>query len=149
MSGLNNTLLIMDKKRFILDFIKKHELAVIATVSNEGKPEDAVIGFGETSKLELFFGTYKTSRKYKNLKSNPHTAFVIGWEDGQTVQYEGMAEEVTGEVAQPYKDLYFAKNPGAQRYENHPDQTYFKVTPRWIRFSNIQKDPEEVFEIEL
>lgn len=139
----------MDKKRLILDFIKKQKLAVIATISSDGRPEDAVIGFGETPNLELFFGTYKTSRKYKNLRSNPHAAFVIGWENGQTVQYEGIAEEKNGEEAQPYKELYFAKNPGAQRYENHPDQTYFKVTPVWIRFSNVSIESEEVFEIEF
>lgn len=137
----------MITKEFILEFLKNHTLAVIATVSADSKPEDAVIGFGETPQLELFFGTYKTSRKYQNLKNNPHAAFVVGWENGQTLQCEGIAQEISGKPAQPYKALYYTKNPSAQRYENHPDQTYFKVTLNWVRFSDITKDPEEVEEL--
>ena len=59
----------MSDKDFVLDFIKKHKLAVIATVDKNNKPEDAVMGFGETENLELVFGTYTSTRKFENIKN--------------------------------------------------------------------------------
>lgn len=60
----------MDKKKFILEFIKRHTLAVIATVNRENKVEAAVIEFGETENLELIFDTLSNSRKHRNIKRN-------------------------------------------------------------------------------
>jgi len=45
----------MDQRDLILEFIKRHQLTVIATVSPEGRPESAVIEFGQTDKLEIIF----------------------------------------------------------------------------------------------
>ncbi len=40
----------MDNKQIVANFLKKHKLAVISTVSNN-KPESAVLEFAETDKL--------------------------------------------------------------------------------------------------
>ena len=74
---------------------------------------------------------------------------VIGWEENITVQYEGVAEEVRGKEAKEYQQIYWNKNPKAQRWESREDITYFKVMPKWIRYSDLRKDPWEVFEISL
>jgi len=55
----------MNKKQFILNFIKKHKIGVLSTVSQKNKPEAAVVEFGETNSLELIFDTFVTYRKYK------------------------------------------------------------------------------------
>lgn len=134
-------------KKDILDFIKKQKHAVIATSDKRGKPEAALVGFGETDKLELVFGTYNTTKKYKNLKENNRVAFVIGWdEDFITVQYEGIAEELTLPMLEEYVSLYHKKTPEAIVYKFHPGQTYFKVTPTWIRYSDLSTDEEKIFE---
>lgn len=138
-----------DKKKIILDFIKKHTLAVISTVGADHKPESAVLEFGETDELELIFDTFKSSRKYKKLQTNTYVAFVIGWDDDITVQYEGIAGEVVGEQASKYKKAYWAKNPKAERWESREGITYFKVTPTWIRYSDLTVDPWNIIEITL
>ncbi len=130
----------------ILDFIKKQKLAVISTVVG-GKPESAVLEFGETDKLELIFDTFTSSRKYKNLQTNKNVSFVIGWDENITVQYEGMAEELIGEEAKKYKQEYWTKNPKAKRWETKEGITYFRVIPTWIRYSDLNKDPWDIFEI--
>jgi len=125
-------------RAFVYDFIKRHRLAVISTVSSKIAPEAALIGIAVSLDLEIIFDTVKTSRKYKNLLGNPNVALVIGWENESTVQYEGIATELTGDDAARYKEIYFGVYPdGRERAETWPDIVHFKITPTWIRYSNF------------
>lgn len=135
-------------KAFLLSFIKRRQRAVVATVNQAGEPEAALIGYGETDNFEILFGTNRASRKYRNLQANPKAALVIGMDDDQTLQYEGIAEEIVQDAdIEQVKGLYYAKTPEARRYENEPGQTYFKVQPRWLRFTDISTDPDTIVEI--
>ena len=78
---------------------------------------------------------------------NKNVSFVIAWDENITVQYEGLAEKVKDDEAKKYQQAYWAKNPKAQRWEEREGITYFKVTPKWIRYSDLNKDPWDVFEI--
>lgn len=137
------------KKQKIFDVLKKHRLGVISTVTAEGKPESALIGFNFFENFELTFGTFQTFRKYKNIKHNPHIAFVIGWDDDMTVQYEGTAYELTVEELEKYQGKYLEKYPGAKKFISNSEERFFKVVPDWIRFTNLSEQPEEVFEIKF
>lgn len=139
----------MSNKGFVLDFIKKHKLAVLATVDSSNRPEDAVMGFGGNEKLELVFGTSTLTRKFVNIKNNPNVAVVIGWDEGKTVQYEGIATILKGKELKEFKKLYFAKNPRSKKYEKHPEQVYFKVSPKWIRYTDLTQEPWKIIEIEF
>jgi uncharacterized protein YhbP (UPF0306 family) len=134
-------------KEQVLAFIKKQELAVISSINEKGQPEAAVIGFGETDDFELIFGTSNLSRKYKNIIANPKVALVIGWDEGITVQYEGEASELEGEELETFKNVYFTKNPDARKYEEEPDEAYFKVSPTWVRYTDLNQEPWELIEI--
>lgn len=139
----------MDNKQIILDFIKKQKLAVLSTVDKDNKPESAVLEFGETDSLEIIFDTFDSSRKYRNLQTNKNVSFVIGWDENITVQYEGVAEELMDEEKKKYQKVYWIKNPRAKRWARREGIAYFKVTPRWIRYSDLNKAPWEIFEIKL
>ena len=134
----------MDKKKFLYAYVNKRMLAVLATIGPDQVPEAAVMEFGQTKNLELIFDTLNTTRKYANLKRNPKTAFVIGWEEGTTVQYEGIAKELVGGELATYKKIMFGKNPAFAKWKNLPGMTYFKVTPRWIRYSAMNQSPWEI-----
>ncbi len=136
----------MDKRQIILDFIKRHDIGVVATMSSK-KPEAAVVEYGETENLELIFDTFVSSRKYQNLLKNSNIAFVIGWDEDITVQYEGEASELRGEELNKYKELYFKKNPRAKKWDGREGITYFKIVPKWIRYFDLNKDPWEIFEV--
>lgn len=137
----------MDKRKLILDFIKKQNLAVLSTVTPENTSQSAVLELGETDDLEIIFDTFSSTRKYRNIKQNNNVSLVIGWDENITVQYEGLAEELLGEEKEKYKKIYFKKNPKAQRWENKPGMTYFKVKQTWIRYSDLNKHPWEIHEI--
>lgn len=134
-------------KQQILSFFKSKKHAVISTCGANNQPEAALIGFGETESLELIFGTYSTSRKYKNIYENDRVAFVIGWEDDYiTVQYEGVAQEIFDQELEKYVEVYHQKVPSAIVYKSHPDQVYFKVIPSWIRYSDLSGEEEKITE---
>ncbi len=133
-------------RKLILEFVKQHRLATLSTVASDNKPEAAAIEFGENDNFELIFDCLETSRKYKNLLVNHNVAFVIGWDENVTVQYEGEAHELSGAGLAKHKDEYFRKNPRAKKWENVPGIKYFKVVPKWIRYSDVRKHPWEIRE---
>jgi len=129
----------------IEQFISNHTLTTISTFGKE-YPESAVIEFA-SSGLELIFDTHTTSRKYQNLMQNPRASFVIGWDKNKTVQYEGEVIELKGDELTKYKEIYFAKMPEAKEWEHAKDITYFKVLPRWIRYTDLNVHPWQVEEM--
>jgi uncharacterized pyridoxamine 5'-phosphate oxidase family protein len=132
----------MITKSDVLTFLNKNTHAVISTCGLNGQPEAALIGFGETENLEIIFGTFNTSKKYKNLQENNRVALVTGWEADVfiTVQYEGITRELKPEELDHYLDLYHVKVPSATHYHTHPEQRYFLITPTWIRYSDLTGD---------
>lgn len=135
-------------KKMVYDFFHRHLLAVVATVTQNGEPEAAVVGFGVTEDLTLLLGTSNSSRKYKNLQINNKIAYVIGGDENITVQYEGEAYLLeNGIELDRLKQIYHQKNPEAKEFEDLPDQRYFKIIPSWIRYSDFNFVPPKIFEI--
>jgi hypothetical protein len=137
----------MDRTELI-DFLRVQKWAVEASVTAAGAPQAAVIGVAESDALELVFDTLGTTRKAVNLRANPKVAFVIGWDDGKTVQYEGIADEPSGEELARLKKVYFACFTDGPTRESWEHITYFRVRPTWIRFSDFTTDPPTVVEID-
>jgi len=127
---------------FLYNFISKRRYAVLSTVTAKGKPEAALVGFAVAPDLRLIFDTVSTSRKFKNLTQNGSIAFVIGWDNEQTVQYEGRVIVPEGEELDSMLELYFKVFPeGKERKLNWKDITYFVVIPEWIRYSEFTVPP--------
>ena len=141
----------MTTKRELYDFINEYKLGVLATVSSLNLPEAAVVGIAVTTDLALVFDTIGTSRKSQNLRLNPKIAFVIGWDDEITVQYEGEADEPKGSELERCKQFYFKRWPDGPEREQWPGITYFRVRPTWIRYSDFNQTPaqttEQTFEL--
>lgn len=133
----------------VYEFMEKESLAVLATASEDGHPEAALMGFAVTPQLEIIFDTVKSSRKYPNLKRNPRVAWVVGCTTEITVQYEGMAEELEGEELAKYKKIYFAKFPDGPARESWPGITYFVVRPKWVRYCDYDPKKRRIEEREF
>lgn len=125
-------------------FLHEHTLAVISTFGKD-YPESAVIEFGDNG-LELIFDAYKNSRKCQNVQRSPNVSFVIGWDENKTVQYEGLASLLEGEELEQYKQYYFAKLPESRKWEHQPGIVYYKVIPKWIRYTDLNMHPWEIKE---
>jgi general stress protein 26 len=133
----------------LLEFLRRHRLAVQASVSATGSPQAAVVGFAVTDQFEMIFDTLESTRKARNLRQNRRMALVIGGSndgDERTVQYEGLADEPSGAELERLKQVYYAAYPDGPSRLSWPGLIYVRVRPRWIRYSNYSVDPPEIVE---
>lgn len=132
----------------LLTFIRQHRYAVEATISHTGGPQAALVGFVVNDALEFFFDAFSSTRKVANLSVDPRIALVIGGavDDERTVQIEGIVDEPTGDELLALQQRYFAELPDGKRRANSPGIRYFRVRPRWIRFSDLNVKPARVEE---
>ena len=121
----------------LVAFIRRHRWGVIASVA-EGAPQAAVVGVAVTDALELVFDTLGSTRKARNLRRDPRVAVVVGWDDGQTVQIDGVADEPAGAELDRVQRVYFAHFPDGPSRLAWPGITYFRVRPTWIRYSDFR-----------
>jgi len=59
------------------------------------------------------------------------------------VQYEGLATLLEGEELARLKEVYFAKSAYAKQWETE-NTVYFKVEPKWVRFSDLNTTPHSI-----
>lgn len=135
----------MDKKD-IYEFLKSRDCCVLST-SNNDKSQSALMGFGVSEDLDFVFGTSNKSKKYNNIINNSNVSIVVGFDQGKTVQCEGIVEFLEGEELDKYKNVYFTLRPSVKKYETLPDQVYFKVKLNWLRYTDVTKHPWDVTEI--
>lgn len=134
-------------RKTILDFIKKHTLAVLATATPDGKPGASVIEFSETDNFELIFDTFEHFRKYKSLKDNPYVAVVIGWDKDITVQFYGKATKLQIDELERYQKIHIKKLPDSAKFVNMKGIKYFKVIPELIKYTDLNFHPWKIIEI--
>jgi uncharacterized protein YhbP (UPF0306 family) len=133
----------------IYDFMNSYKLCVISTINEDGLPNAAIVGFGQTKDLQILFGTDNSSRKYRNLKLNSQVAFTIGGETSETIQLEGRARELSPDELDIVSKNYWQKNPHAEIHHKNPGERYFIVEPNWIRYTDLRQDPWDITEIKL
>jgi hypothetical protein len=110
---------------------------VQASVS-EGGGQAAVVGYGVSDELEVVFDTLGTTRKMANLRRDPRIALVVGWDEEQTVQIDGVADEPTGTELERLKKVYFAAYPDGPERQMWKGITYVRVRPTWVRYSDFR-----------
>ena len=130
----------------LLAFLRRHRLCVQASASAGGSPQAAVVGYGVSDDLEIVFDTLGASRKMENLRRNRRVAIVVGWDDEQTVQIEGVADEPRGEELDRIKAVYFRAYPDGVERQAWAGITYVRVVPRWIRYSDFRAGRQIVVE---
>ncbi len=140
---------VADKMSFVYDFLRQHTLAVLATANLGNQPEAAVIEFSELPTLEVVFDTYSIFRKYSNLLSNPCVALAVGWERDATLQYEGRALELSAPDLEACRAVHLRKFPDAIRFEQFAGMRYFKIIPKWIRYTELSCFPWRRFELQF
>lgn len=132
-------------------FLARQRLGVLGTIGPNGAPQSALMGIAVTEEFEIVFDTVKSSRKYPNLAARPACSFVIGgWVSGeQTVQYEGIAEELRPPELERYQEIYFKVYPDGPARMSWPGIVYFVVRPRWIRYSDFDQSPPLIHEFKF
>jgi len=131
----------------LIAFIRRHPLAVVASASSSGAPQAAVVGIAVTDQLELIFDTLGSTRKAQNLRRDGRAALVIGWDDEQTLQLEGDADEPIGPTLERLQRSYFEAFPDGPTRLGWAGLTYFRVRPTWARFSDFRPQSARVMEL--
>ncbi|MEW2081516.1 pyridoxamine 5'-phosphate oxidase family protein [Streptomyces sp. NPDC005283] len=137
------------KRDELMWFLRRYKLAVQATVTPDGAPQAAVVGFAVSDELEIVFDTVETTRKCLNLRADPRIALVIGWDDAITVQLEGVADFPTGPELERIQQCYFAAYPDGRDRLTWPGITHVRVRPTWVRYSDFTQDPPHIVELPL
>lgn len=133
-------------KSDLYTFMTRSKLGVLGTVSRDGSPQSALVGIAITPEMEIVFDTVKTSRKYPNLIAMPACSFLVGWEGEQTIQFEGLAEELTSRDLELYQQIYFKTWPECRAHLSWPDIVYFAAKPIWVRYSDFDQNPPLICE---
>jgi len=131
-------------KAELLAFLRTQTLAVEASAGAGGSVQAALVGVAFTDALELVFDTLDTTRKAQNLRRSPNVAFVIGgWRNGdeRTVQYEGVADEPSGDELERVRQVYYSAWPDGPSRSSWAGLIYVRVRPTWIRYSDFTSDP--------
>jgi hypothetical protein len=142
-----------DSKRVSMDkmaiyaFMAGYRYGVVSSIAANGVPQSALVGIAVTPELEIVFDTLNTSRKYSNLTERSSCSFVVGWGGEKTVQYEGIAAEPKGAELERCQEAYFAVWPDGLARMSWPGIAYFVVWPRWIRYSDYDRNPPLIEEM--
>ena len=127
----------------LLEFLRAHRLAVVATTASDGQPQAAVVGYGVSEAIEIVFDTLASTRKCENLRRDPRVAMVVGW-DERTLQIEGQADFPDGEELVRIRECYFAAYPDGRERLSWVGITHVRVRPTWLRYSDFATQPARV-----
>jgi pyridoxine/pyridoxamine 5'-phosphate oxidase len=133
-------------KNGLLRFLEDCGLGVLCSIGPDGGPQSALVGIAVTPELEIVFDTVATSRKFANIGRDQRVAFVMGWQGEITVQYEGIARQISSTEIGPYQETYFRKFPDGPARMKWAGITYYVVAPKWIRYSDYNTSPPEIVE---
>lgn len=135
-----------------LQCLKNTSTGVLSTISAKGTPQSATVIFYCDDTFHLYFPTKQRSKKFENIKRDPHVAFVVtDVENVMTVQLEGRAEEVTDSTEMQHvinQLIAFQHNQGSSGWVlpvKRIEAGYFafvKITPTWIRFGDFREQED-------
>lgn len=131
----------------LVRFLRRYEIAVQASVTSTGAPQAAVVGIAVSDALEIVFDTETHTRKYENLRRDPRTALVVGWDDEITAQIEGTADFPEGEELERIRACYFDAHPDGRERLSWPGIVHVRVRPTWVRYSDFTQAPPRIVEL--
>lgn len=135
-------------KEKILDKLSTHTLASFATVTPEGAPWVRYVVVKADQDLNIWFATFKGSRKTAHIAKNPEVHLVLGVAEmakaDTWLQVQGTAE-LLDDAATRQSVWYEMLEPIFSGPED-PNYVVCKVTPRRIEHYAMNKRQPEVWE---
>jgi len=121
--------------KLLQDLFESQKLAVLATYG-DGLPYINLVAFAATDDLKhLLFTTNRNTRKYRNLKENPHVAILVDnranrlsdFHKATAVTATGKAKEAIGSARKRLRETYLAKHPQLEKFAGSPENALFSV----------------------
>lgn len=138
----------------VAGYLKDLAVAVLSTVTPEGKPYAAIVYFLTDPDLHFYFLTKSDTKKSKNLEANTAAALtIVDPHSPRTVQATGKVEEV--EDAARYTEIInkiseenakgtgFYWPPPLSKLDSEGDLVLYKFTPDWLRLADFTEPTSE------
>ncbi len=135
-------------KEKIYDKMKTHTLASFATVTEDGKPWTRYVVASSDEQLNIWFATFRNSRKTQQINHNPEVHLTLGVENPQTavswLQVQGRAELL--DDAETRNGVWFDHLSSIFNGPDDPNYVVCKVTPYRIEYFMMNMPKPEVWE---
>jgi PPOX class probable F420-dependent enzyme len=125
----------------LLAYMQASRLAVVSSLAADGAPQSALVGVAVTDGFEIIFDTTESTRKHANLRRDPRVSVVVAGPGEQTLQFEGVATPLPtrGEDGADLRETYYAAWPDGRARLDWPGLVYWRVSPRWARYSDFDR----------
>ena len=147
-----------ESEEMITSFLRNHSEGALATINKEGILHSSVITTFELNTYRLAFMTKKTTRKFKNLQSNPTVVYVTYDAFSRTeVEVQGVAQRAHDEAEkQEILAVIESENKQGRRHispyvSTDDDYALFIIYPRkihmttyWEKSSGIETFHESI-----
>ena len=137
-----------DLKEKILEKMKEHTLASFATVSEDGKPWTRYVVVKADDQLNIWFATFKNSRKTLQVVKNPEVHLTLGITDPQTavswLQIQGRAELF--EDAETRNAVWYDLLNSIFSGPDDPNYVVCKIMPYRIEYYMMNMPKPEIWE---
>jgi len=137
-----------DLKEKILEKMKNHTLAALATIAEDGKPWTRYVVVKADDQLNIWFATFKNSRKTSQIAKNPEVHLTLGVSDPQTavswLQIQGRAELF--EDAQTRNAVWYDLLNSIFNGPDDPNFVACKIKPYRIEYYMMNMPKPEIWE---
>jgi general stress protein 26 len=131
---------------------KQHMYGALSYNSDDPSPESITVAFSATPGLSIIFGTSRHSRKYAAIARDPNVSILVADTAArQQVHVAGAAVLIRRhEFTRRFATNHYAKLGGdSLRFEEDPDQRFFLIRARRVRYSDNMSEPWVFTDIEL
>ena len=137
-----------DIKEKILEKMKAHTLASFATVTEDGKPWTRYVVVKADDQLNVWFATFKNSRKTIQIEKNPEVHLTLGVSEPDKavswLQVQGRAELF--EDAETKKAVWYDILTSIFSGPDDPNYLVCKVKPYRIEYYMMNMPKPEIWE---
>lgn len=134
---------ISPTKDELFGFFDDNPLCNLSYLDADGWPNAATVAFSTTPNFQFIVGTDINSRKSIDMQHDPRVAVTVTDVTQRfTVQLEGEARLVPmDEFDLEFADIHLEKLPMSRPFHHSEGQCYFVITPKHIRFSDVNTLP--------
>lgn len=137
-----------DLKDKIRQKMNDHTLASFATIAEDGKPWTRYVVVKADDQMNIWFATFKNSRKIHQIGKNPQVHLVLGVTDPQTavswLQVQGRAEIL--EDAETKNVVWYDLLGSIFSGPDDPNYVVCKVTPNRIEYYTMNVPKPEIWQ---
>ena len=128
--------------------MNEHVLASFATLTEDGKPWTRYVVVKADDQMNIWFATFKNSRKIQQIDKNPEVHLVLGVTDPQTavswLQVQGHAEIL--DDAETKKIIWYDLLSSIFSGPNDPNYVVCKVRPNRIEYYTMNMPKPEIWQ---